>query len=138
LGVPVRVAAGGSQEIGLRLGTVRKTLIQNVDGDRKQLIICPSYKDMINAFASSYIYKRRPPTAPTKWELTPHKNEAADRVDALGYGLMGFLRVQANHIANNDRRLGEGGVSKWSASRNTSFSGWTAQGNQHDFDVTKL
>jgi len=124
---PIRIPFGGSNEIGLRLETMRSELKTVVQGDGRRLRISPhpSNKIVINGFAAGYRFKKRPPGAPTAWEPVPEKNEYSDPMDAGQYAIGGYRRIQGA------RSLGQG---KGGDARVQ--SGWTQRRN--DFDVHKM
>ena len=105
MGRAVRIPFGGSNEIALRLDTVRRELMTVVQGEARRLRISPhvSNRPLIHGFASAYRFKRRPVGAASQWETSPEKNEASDPMDALGYGVGGFRRVTARALVE-DRR----------------------------------
>jgi hypothetical protein len=127
----VRIPFGGSNEIGLRLETVRAELRADVPGPigAKRLRISPhpSNKHLINGFASGYRYAKRPAGVPgAEWDDKPDKkNGYSDDMDALGYAIGGWRRIQGA------RSLGQG---KGGDARVQ--SGWTQRRN--DFDVHKM
>lgn len=129
MGRPVRIPFGGSNEVNLRLDTVRAELRHVVQGDARRLRISPhpSNKIIINGFASGYRYKKRPNGMPGfQWEDKPDKKtEFSDPMDALQYAIGGWRRIQGARSFDN----GKG------PDRRTQ-SGWT--GRRHDFDVHSL
>jgi hypothetical protein len=143
LGIPVRMPAGGSQEIQLRLSAIGSALKKVIDGERRRLVINPAYKAMIQALASGYCFRRRPPGSPTDWEPIPVKNEASDRVDAMGYGIIGFDKLQPTNVARNDRQQGERIAGAWSGGRGGQWGaprlerppGWQRPSDFNVFDL---
>jgi hypothetical protein len=106
MGRTVRIPFNGSNEIALRLETVRKELLTVVQGEARRLRISlhPTNKIIINGFASAYRYKRRPAGASSQWENVPDKmNECSDPMDALQYGIGGFRRVTARQMVEDMR-----------------------------------
>jgi hypothetical protein len=140
LGVPLRVPAGGSNEIGLRLDAVRGELNTVVEGERRRLIISPhpSNRILIAGLASGYRFKKRPPQAPTTWEALPEKNEYSDPLDAMGYGVLGLRRTMPHTLARDGQRwaAGERSKSGWSGGKSRGPSPWAARAG--DFDVFKM
>lgn len=88
IGVPIQVPFGGSNEISLRLEAVRAEL--RPGGKRPPMRISPNCVMIVRGFASGYRYKKLPPTARTKFDVLPEKNEYSDPLDALGYGIGGY------------------------------------------------
>lgn len=139
LGIAVRVPAGGSNEIGLRLDAIRKELTTVIEGEQRRLRISadPSNKILINGFASGYCFQKRPPNAPTQWEPVPRKNEFSDPMDALGYGVLGLRRIMPHTLAGQD---GFGGNVRqgWSGRGAGRPAPWQRAGTGRDFDVNKV
>jgi hypothetical protein len=125
----VRVPFGGSNEVNLRLDTVREELRTVVQGDARRLRISPhaSNKHLINGFASGYRYQKRPAGLPgAEWDDKPDKkNGFSDVHDALQYAIGGWRRIQGARSLGQ----GKGGDARVS-------SGWTQRRN--DFDVHKM
>ncbi|WP_321337921.1 hypothetical protein [Breoghania sp.] len=90
LGVPVLVPANGSNELGLRLGSVRAELTHFIDGHIPRLIVSPHLRTLIRGFASGYKYRKRPNDAGPKYDPEPAKNEYSHPHDALQYLVLGY------------------------------------------------
>lgn len=102
----INVPFGGSNEIGLRLETVKRELLTVVSGEARRFRISPhpSNKIVIDGFASAYRFPKRPAGASSQWEPVPDKKaECSDPMDALQYGIGGFRRVTARSMANDVR-----------------------------------
>jgi hypothetical protein len=120
MGRPIGIPFNGSNEIALRLDTVRKELTTVVQGEARRYRISPhpSNKIVINGFASAYRFKRRPAGASSQWEAVPDKMaECSDPMDATQYAIGGFRRVTARQMADDGRSKGRGGPGAWGSGR---------------------
>jgi hypothetical protein len=126
---PIRIPFGGSNEVGLRLDTVRAELRRVVQGDARGLRISPhpTNKHGINGMASGYRYQKRPGGLPgAEWDDKPDKkNGYSDWQDALQYAIGGWRRIQGARSLGRDK----GGDRRVQ-------SGWTQR--RDDFDVHKM
>lgn len=91
LRLPVMVAFGGSNELGMRLDAV-KTELRGYHEPDSELLICPEKcPQLLEGFDGKYRFKRRKETASTEFEEQPEKTHPwSDLHDALQYLIGGF------------------------------------------------
>ncbi len=89
LGIPVRIPANGSNELGLRLGAVEKELNHFIDGQTPRLLVSSHCKMLTRGFASGYRFKKLS-GGTEKFALQPEKNDYSHPHDALQYLVLGY------------------------------------------------
>lgn len=95
LGIPVRIPANGSNELGLRIGAVEGELTKMIDGETPRILISKNCPILIRGFMSGYRYKKVKGQEGL-YSLTPDKqNEYSHPHDGLQYLVLGYRGRQA-------------------------------------------
>ncbi|PLW77884.1 hypothetical protein [Cohaesibacter celericrescens] len=114
LGMPILIPANGSNELGLRLGSVEGELTKFIDGQTPRLLVSPHCKILIRGFMSGYRFKKLS-TGGDKFALQPDKNEYSHPHDGLQYLVLGYRGRQA--VTGTGRQSSKQG-------------GWASQANK--------
>jgi hypothetical protein len=105
IGIPIKIPANGSNELGLRLGAVEAELNKMIDGDTPRILITRNCPILIRGFMSGYKFKKIK-GEDGQYSLSPAKNEYSHPHDGLQYLVLGYRGRQSvtGKTARNSRR----------------------------------